>query len=1222
MIRLGFEHHPDFSLNTFSDSTTGGDLRFFDQENRELVYEIDEWNASGESSVWVKTIEWGPESRIFARWGNDDNTTQPPSSDIWSEFEGVWHLGDILDSTVNSRNGSSSGTLSFTSSGVIGDAINFSGSESLEISGFNGIASDNSRSSSLWLKTNQSSGNLLGWGTAGNYWNLSWDGQGPLVTTGNASGIRQGSGTIADDQWYHLLVSYPGDTADLNQTRIYLNGKLIDSPGSSTSGIVSTSLAAGVRIGSNYNQTDSMNGLLDEVRLSSAVRGQAWAEYSYLNQRNSSNFLDYDLEYLVPPELPEDINVTVVTNEFMSLAIQSSPPATLYSFSNSNLPSGLSFNVSTGILSGTPTGTTGIPYSISITASNAQGSATTTVNVEFESSLSNPVISVGEILEITGRTAEIEGHLLNTGGKINQIDLYYGTTDEGEDSGSWENHLVLGSFYQGKIPYKFEDLQSGVTYYYRFRADNTSYSSWSETGTFTTLQFDQGVLRFHTGEDETGTGAGLYWDKQDGSSEQKVANANLDAQTLIAPDGSSWPLTKAVFSFSQGLFIGPNLDSVILEGVNSLSIQVEGNVTISKNLIGSKPLTSPYVAAASTLDGHDSFYENNPQKGNRVGIGILGGYSGGQGPGKGQSLGLSGAGGLSGGGGSFGGEGGPGASGPSGQIYGSGGLDLLIGGSGGGFGNFGDAGAGGGALEITASGTVNISPGCKIAMNGGSVMVNPVVGANYSGGAGSGGSIRIIAANINNQGILEAVGGAASGMDSRETGARFLTNAGGAGGGGRIALIADGSIQQGTVILNGGLANGDSSAGQTGTFVSGPKTLNLPNDLNLNSGTLLLDTSGFWTHSSGLQGRGVISNHQFLNAGKKWGYTICKFSFQNLQLGPELTVIIQGENSLLIDVDGNLTIGTNLDLNGKSGKQGIFSGSGGPGGWRSGKGLKNTELFANLHPSLDGQGPGGGRGYEIGKSTGGGSYGNSGSGGLNGGIPGIVYGDESITELVGGSGGGHAILGSGNPGGGGGAIGFSVSGDFLLESNSTISVNGGHGFSHFDGSGAGGSGGSIRIKATSIENLGKLEARGGNAVGTTSLAGAGGGGRIAFITDGSLLMGEVNASGGINQSTQNSIYRQQDLVGYWTMDEAVGSSTAVNAAGNPALDGTISGSPDRRAGVKVGLFTLMVWMTKSLFPMIRCLPWKNTLFLFGIIRKEEAIILVSLVFLEEVLGDK
>ena len=106
--------------------------------------------------------------------------------------------------------------------------------------------------------------------------------------------IRQGSGTIADDQWYHLLVSYPGDTADLNQTRIYLNGKLIDSRIFNFRNCEYESCCRGEnRV--NYNQTDSMNGLLDEVRLSSAVRGQAWAEYSYLNQRNSSNFLDYDL---------------------------------------------------------------------------------------------------------------------------------------------------------------------------------------------------------------------------------------------------------------------------------------------------------------------------------------------------------------------------------------------------------------------------------------------------------------------------------------------------------------------------------------------------------------------------------------------------------------------------------------------------------------------------------------------------------------------------------------------------------------------------------------------------------------------------------------------------------------------------------------------------------------------------------------------------------------
>ena len=95
----------------------------------------------------------------------------------------------------------------------------------------------------------------------------------------------------------------------------------------------------------------------------------------------------------------------------------------------------------------------------------------------------------------------------------------------------------------------------------------------------------------------------------------------------------------------------------------------------------------------------------------------------------------------------------------------------------------------------------------------------------------------------------------------------------------------------------------------------------------------------FWIHPvsglrSGLQGRGVISNHQFLNAGKM-GLRCSLVS--NLQLGPELTVIIQ-ENSCN-DVDGNLTIGTNLDLNGKS-RAGNFLGFGWTGWMAFGQGLK------------------------------------------------------------------------------------------------------------------------------------------------------------------------------------------------------------------------------------------------------------------------------------------
>ena len=205
----------------------------------------------------------------------------------------------------------------------------------------------------------------------------------------------------------------------------------------------------------------------------------------------------------------------------------------------------------------------------------------------------------------------------------------------------------------------------------------------------------------------------------------------------------------------------------------------------------------------------------------------------------------------------------------------------------------------------------------------------------------------------------------------------------------------------------------------------------------------------------------------------------------------------------------------------------------------------------------------GGFGYEIGKSNGGGSYGGMGTGGLNGGVPGVTYGDDSITHLLGGSGGGHSIVGSGNSGGGGGAISFKVNGSFDLGTNGVISVRGGAGQSDSDASGAGGSGGAIRIEATSINNGGVLDARGGDALGASSLAGAGGGGRISLLAPGSVTQGLVLLDGGENKSQVFSDYKQSELVGHWNLDDNQSSSVAINSTGNSLLNGNITGNPLR-----------------------------------------------------------
>ena len=856
LVRLSSNSHPDFDLLSFADPATGGDLRFYDEYNRELAFEIDEWNTSGESTVWVKVLELNENSKIYAYWGNDNNTTLP-AHDVWSDYEGVWHLTDSIESSNAGRNATTEGSVNLGDSGLIGRGLSLTSSGNLVISGYAGITADHPRTVSLWMKSVDNSGQLGGWGDGSNNWSISWNSQGPQVATGNG-GIRQGSGFFAPGQWHHLTVSYPGNGADLNQTRIYWDGVLVDVPASSVSAVVNTSNANDLRIGSYFDGTNRMSGSLDEYRVSNQVRGPAWAAYEYQNQKAGGSLLSYDLKYQSAPILPSDLNLTIVRGVPFSFQVSSSPPAFSYSVSSGSLPSGLTINSATGLIEGNTTDPLGsLPLTLS--ATNSKGTTQASLNIIIQDTLSAPEISPGMVVETFGRGAHIRGNLTNSGGSSNQVTIYYGLADAGQIAGDWNHSLSLGSKDQGGFDVLLQGLDSGKTYYYRFLADN-SQTAWSDVGSFSTLRFDQGILRINTGLDDLGANAGIFWDRNNGEGEQKVYDANVSTVSYLAPDGSAWKVSKATFQITENLLFGENLQEIILEGVNSLSLDVDGNITVAKNLIGSPSPALPHLPGGTLTDGYDGYYANDPAKGLHMGKASLGGFGGGKGPGKGESLGATGAGGVTGGGGSYAGEGGSAASGPAGIRYGNGGLDLLIGGSGGGIGNGGEAGAGGGAIEMISSGTVRIEPGVRVAMNGGTVFVNPTVGANFSGGAGSGGAVRILATNIENLGVIEVKGGDSSGMDSREPGSKYLRDAGGAGGGGRVALLADGSISKGMINLNGGLANADGAAGFPGSLFVGPKSSTMPISLSVTSGTLVLDTGGSWSHSSSLSGKGQITS--------------------------------------------------------------------------------------------------------------------------------------------------------------------------------------------------------------------------------------------------------------------------------------------------------------------------------------------------------------------------
>ena len=115
-------------------------------------------------------------------------------------------------------------------------------------------------------------------------------------------------------------------------------------------------------------------------------------------------------------------------------------------------------------------------------------------------------------------------------------------------------------------------------------------------------------------------------------------------------------------------------------------------------------------------------------------------------------------------------------------------ISYLVGGSGGArSGGRGDVGSSGGAISFVVGGSFLLEENATITANGGT----GVSRGSSSGAAGSGGSVRIEAANIYNFGRLEALGGDANGS-------------GGPGGGGRITLITSGTFVEGNHSVSAG----------------------------------------------------------------------------------------------------------------------------------------------------------------------------------------------------------------------------------------------------------------------------------------------------------------------------------------------------------------------------------------------------------------------------------
>ncbi len=88
-----------FSYDDYA-AKDGSDLWFTDSSGNVIPHELDTWNASGDSYVWVRVPEVsGTGTMIVMHWGEAKTAAQTATENVWKNyndgnggFAGVWHM--------------------------------------------------------------------------------------------------------------------------------------------------------------------------------------------------------------------------------------------------------------------------------------------------------------------------------------------------------------------------------------------------------------------------------------------------------------------------------------------------------------------------------------------------------------------------------------------------------------------------------------------------------------------------------------------------------------------------------------------------------------------------------------------------------------------------------------------------------------------------------------------------------------------------------------------------------------------------------------------------------------------------------------------------------------------------------------------------------------------------------------------------------------------------
>lgn len=377
----------------------GADIRFTDSTGSVVLpHEIEHWSNSS-AAIWVRvpTVAGDANTKIRLYWNRSGASSTSNSAAVFGNngFLGVWHMG-TASGTAARVNAASPGTNDAIPSGTEAASMNptagiigmsdslraqsaaNSGQDTDDHFNMGQITFPNTQVTvSMWVNhpnpqafTNwnhyftHGNGNLehnLWFGRNSNTNGWRARGAGPDGESGNPENTTVTDGLIPLETWMHLAVSK--DSTDGVRWRMFRNGEMVVNfmP---TSGLSNHQFIAGTRannyIGRSLWADPNSHIKVDEVRTSSIARHPHWMKLEYETQKAGTNAVA--LGTTVTQTTPALAYITKNASYLVNQAITTNTPVTSGAASGWSiapaLPAGLSFNTSTGAITGTPTAVT------------------------------------------------------------------------------------------------------------------------------------------------------------------------------------------------------------------------------------------------------------------------------------------------------------------------------------------------------------------------------------------------------------------------------------------------------------------------------------------------------------------------------------------------------------------------------------------------------------------------------------------------------------------------------------------------------------------------------------------------------------------------------------------------------------------------------------------------------------------------------------------------